>query len=413
MRAASAAAWRQFKEQVEHLGGRVIEDHWLGSVTPHRIICGQGHAVSIRPSKVNQTGRICAACSRADRPEPAAAWRRFREKIEARGGHVVEPSWLGRHRLHRIICAAGHETATYPSVVDRPGPACKTCSGNDPAESERTYLARLAEAGGQPLEPYVNSVTPVLVRCAQGHETKRLPSSIRDGHDCLICSGYDKETVWQTFCRQVAERGGQVLEPKPLGSNKMHRVLCPEGHETTARPQWVQRGGGICGECSPVSASRAERKFRRLVAEAGAQILEPSWLGATTRHRVVCRHGHEANPRPNDVDQGHGICRKCECRIWDVFYVVVNEVTQTAKFGITSNDARRRLGRHRADGFGTVIMTIDGLADAPDLEQAVLRALRLAEFAPARGREYFDVAALPVILDIAGNWPAAPGETAA
>lgn len=210
--------------------------------------------------------------------------------------------------------------------------------------------------------------------------------------------------MWQTFCRQVAERGGRVLEPESLGSNKMHRILCPEGHETKARPQWVQRGGGICGECSPVSASRAERNFRRLVAEAGGVILEPSWLGATTRHRVACRNGHEANPRPNDVDQGHGICRKCECRIWDVFYVVVNEMTRTVKFGITSNDARTRLSRHRADGFGTVVTTIGDMEDAPDLERAILGTLRLAGLTPVRGREYFDLAALPVILDIADNW---------
>jgi hypothetical protein len=42
---------------------------------------------------------------------------------------------------------------------------------------------------------------------------------------------------------------------------------------------------------------------------------------------------------------------------------------------------------------------------APEIERAVLAALRLAEIRPVRGREYYDGAALAVVLDVADNYP--------
>jgi hypothetical protein len=39
------------------------------------------------------------------------------------------------------------------------------------------------------------------------------------------------------------------------------------------------------------------------------------------------------------------------------------------------------------------------------LEDEVLNTLKLAGIAPVRGREYFDISALPLILDIVDNYP--------
>jgi hypothetical protein len=100
---------------------------------------------------------------------------------------------------------------------------------------------------------------------------------------------------------------------------------------------------------------------------------------------------------------GQGICRFCAGKSFDVFYVVASETAETVKFGISAHPIRR-LRDHRANGFDAVIRTFTSLPDAADLERAALSALKLAGIAPVRGREYFDLAALPVILDIADNW---------
>ncbi|MGH7743214.1 MAG: hypothetical protein ACREQ5_00120 [Candidatus Dormibacteria bacterium] len=54
-----------------------------------------------------------------------------------------------------------------------------------------------------------------------------------------------------------------------------------------------------------------------------------------------------------------------------------------------------------------MIRKITAMADAADLERTVLATLRLAEIAPIQGREYYDISALPVILDVADHWPVA------
>ena len=41
---------------------------------------------------------------------------------------------------------------------------------------------------------------------------------------------------------------------------------------------------------------------------------------------------------------------------------------------------------------------------APEMEQAVMAALRLAGEQPVKGREYYDASVLALVLDIADNY---------
>jgi len=152
--------------------------------------------------------------------------------------------------------------------------------------------------------------------------------------------------------------------------------------------------------------SVAEAAFRTRLAELGAELLEP-YINSSSPHLVRCAAGHICRPRPNSVQRGQGICRFCAGRQWDVLYVVTTTAAERLKFGVTSGDPRPRLGDHRAAGYASVTRLLTGLPEdvAPEMERAVLAALRLAGIAPARGREYFDGGALAVVLDVADNYP--------
>lgn len=89
-----------------------------------------------------------------------------------------------------------------------------------------------------------------------------------------------------------------------------------------------------------------------------------------------------------------------------MFYVVTNAQQARVKFGITSGSTRQRLAAHRRSGYETVVRAITAFTDAPKLESSILATLRLAGLAPVHGREYYDISALGVILDIADHWPA-------
>ncbi|MGW2936070.1 hypothetical protein ACWDA7_30430 [Streptomyces sp. NPDC001156] len=319
---------------------------------------------------------------------------------------MIEPNWLGTKVPHRVLCAAGHEAEPRPGDVNRGIGLCVICAGKDQSVAWRLFLQLVAERGGEVLEPKPLGVnTPHRVRCSVGHETKATPSYVRVGGGiCPVCAPTSTARAEQRFRSFVEASGGRVLEPQWLGAKKPHRVICAHGHETSPRPFDVQQSGCMCRVCSGHDSAASWRAFQDRVTELGGTVAEPKWLGNKVPHNVVCAKGHLSLIRPNNVQQGGGICRTCAYKVWDVFYVVANDAARAVKFGITSYDPRARLRHHRADGFDRVVTTITDMPEAPELERKIITSLRSAGAEAIAGREYFDLSALPMILRVVDNW---------
>ena len=212
------------------------------------------------------------------------------------------------------------------------------------------------------------------------------------------------------FRAAVEAQGGMVLEPSWLGVRTGHRVRCPEGHESSPQPQYLKKGGGICSTCGyasrdpkrPDRSYDTEARFRAAVDAQGGTILEATWKGTDTPHRVRCAEGHEAAPRPANVLRGQGFCVTCAWSSQDVLYVVFNPSAGTVKFGITSGDPAGRLKEHRTAGFTEVVSVRQGLPKgrAFGTEQAVIKDLRASGIRPVHGHEYFDGIHTMTILDL-------------
>jgi hypothetical protein len=346
-----------------------------------------------------------------ERPRTAAslaAEAAFHVRVAGLGGRVLEATWLGAGKPHRVVCKEGHESTPRPANLAKQG-ICRICSGLDPSSGEQSFRARVAELGGQILEPnWLGSKVRHRVICAHGHEVRALPNSVQQGQGlCLICAGKDPVTAERKFRENVAARGGLVLDIVWLGSSTPHRVLCDVGHESTVYPYDLASRPNLCSVCIGHSTPGAEKKFRDRVAELGGRVIEPLWLGSAIRHRVICPRGHGASVLPNSVQQGRGICRKCTGYVWDTFYVVVDGTNHRVKFGITTDDPRPRLATHRRAGYSTNVCVMRDLDRADLLEAHVLRTLEDARVIPVQGREYYDVSALPLILDVADHWEVA------
>lgn len=210
--------------------------------------------------------------------------------------------------------------------------------------------------------------------------------------------------AWQTFQDQVTARGGTVLEGSWLGARQPHRVRCAAGHECAPRPNNVSNGQGMCRVCSDRDPAAAEAAFRATLAAQGATLLEGSWLGKDTPHRIRCAAGHECAPCPGSLRKGNGCCRVCAGRTWDVFYVVTGP--DGLKFGVTSGDPRPRLTDHRSDGYDDVVRLHTGLAGATalDLENELKQLLKSLGVPPVRGREYFPASVLRIVLAVVDEW---------
>jgi formylmethanofuran dehydrogenase subunit E len=272
--------------------------------------------------------------------------------------------------------------------------------------AEAAFRARVADLGGVVVGEYVNAHTPVLLRCAEGHECSPMPNSVQKGHGiCRTCAGCDRIAAEAAFWELVAEHGAIALG-EYVNARTPVPLRCAEGHECSPRPNDVQKGRGICRTCAGQDPVAAEAAFRARVADLGGVVVG-EYVNALTPVSLRCAEGHECSPRPHDVQQGRGICGECAGKIWNVFYVVISDLE--VKFGITSGDPRSRLSDHRRDGFQTapplrLLRDLPGTT-AKDIEDACKAALKLAGELPTRGLEYFDISCLALVLDVVDNYP--------
>ena len=296
-----------------------------------------------------------------------------------------------------------------PSNVLQGHSICRVCAGRDTYATEVRFRAVLKEQGAELLEPYwLGSHRRHRIRCAVGHVVSPLPTNVLMGHGiCRACAGRDPVNSEAKFRARLAELGTELLEHEWLGHHKAHRARCAEGHSCFPRPTDVMRGHSPCLTCVGQDPETNLRKFRILLAERGAILLETGWLGSSRPHRVRCQAGHICTPRPGDIASGSGVCRFCAGSSWDVFYVVGDTTNYRIKFGVTSGDPKCRLTAHRRDGYVQVLRLLTDLPGtvAHDIERAVRTVLKLAKVLPIRGREYFDSAATGVVLDIVDHYP--------
>lgn len=310
---------------------------------------------------------------------------------------------------HRVRCAAGHDCTPRPGNVRKGAGICRTCAGLDTRVAEAEFRARLTKLGATLLEPtWLGAHASHRVRCVANHACTPRPADVKRGHGiCRTCAGNDPQQAEAAFRARLAELGATLVEPAWLGNITPHRVRCAAGHDCTPAPGNVRRGGGICRTCTGKDPRVAEAAFRERLAELGATLLEPTYLGANTPHRVRCSAGHDCTPRPSNIRDGNGLCRACAKRAWNALYVVADDLG-VVKFGITSGDPRPRLGVHRRDGLDQIVRLFTDLPDgvARGLENNICAALRDAREAPVRGLEYFSARALPLILDLIDHHPA-------
>lgn len=272
--------------------------------------------------------------------------------------------------------------------------------------AEAAFRATITESGGRVVGQYVNGKTPVDCICPNGHACRTWPRAVQQGQGmCRTCAGIDPVASEADFRGLITELGGEVLG-QYRGAHVLVDCICPNGHPCRVRPTTVRQGIGMCKTCARKDAAAAEAAFRTYMAEAGARVIG-QYVTARTPVDCICPNGHPCSPRPNNVQQGAGMCRICAGTTWDVFYVVASPQLCRVKFGVTSGSPGARLGDHRRAGYVEVVRAVTELPDAYVLEQHVRATLRAADIAPVHGREYFHIDALAVVLDVVDGWTAA------
>lgn len=393
----SRASEASFRDRVASLGGEVLEPlEWTVSTIKYACRCPAGHGCMVSPHRLRTGGLLCSICPEA---RSVAAEAKFRQRVHDAGG-TVTGTWVNNRTPIAVTCIAGHSCCPYPSSVIQGMGFCLECAGKSPAGAERKFRELVAERGGVFVGPWTGSRDGIPCICAAGHDCWPQSASLASGQGlCGSCAGNSPEDAEREFRRRLAEAGA-TLDDVYLGSEKAHWATCARGHRMTVRPKGLREREALCPECQ---SGDAEGAFVEMVTALGGTYIGP-WGGRDGRSAIICPEGHYATTRPADLRRGRGGCRFCAGKTWNTFYIVAS--CEELKFGITSGDGRPRLARHAQLGLTTVVRLRTGLPGslAPDTERAVLAALADAGDTPVRGREYFRLEALALVLDVADGW---------
>ena len=177
-----------------------------------------------------------------------------------------------------------------------------------PADLLAEYRALAAERGGELLaDRWLGSNTYVRWRCAEGHEWETKAQQIRRGTWCPRCAGRHRYTIEDM--RELAhERGGECLSDEYRTTLGKLWWRCAEGHEWETTPNTIL-GGCWCPRCR-----RRQPDIRKMQEHAkaiGGQCLSERYINKNTKLRWQCAEGHEWDATPGHVINSGSWCPYC------------------------------------------------------------------------------------------------------
>jgi thiol-disulfide isomerase/thioredoxin len=173
------------------------------------------------------------------------------------GGQCLSRSYIDNNTKLLWQCAKGHKWEAIPNSMKQ-GHWCPFCAGYGKTIQDMQQLA--AQHGGKCLSPtFEGMLTSLLWECSQGHQWKATPSHVAGSTWCPYC--YGRGQTIEDMRRLAAQRGGECLSLAFLGAHTHLMWRCAEGHEWRAVPHSI-RHGTWCPVCSKERRRPRQRDAR-------------------------------------------------------------------------------------------------------------------------------------------------------
>jgi hypothetical protein len=316
MNASQRRNLEQCRAIAETHGGKCLSRRFETRDTRMSWQCAIGHRWTATAAPILRLGVWCPTCgherrARRLREETFASVRAIARKL---GGICLSERYDSSQAKLDFRCARGHQWSTTPGVI-HDGSWCKSCSLREASRPLREKKFRSVQAlarkrGGRCLTTtYVDAHTPMLWRCAEGHEWQTTAHAI-DRTWCPRCAGVAKHTLEEM--QQLARiRGGKCLSTVYVDAAAPMRWSCAAGHRWWANASNVMHQGNWCPRCRGMPRDDLAR-LRRIARRHGGQCLSTEYAGTTTPLLWRCRKGHEWSTAPHHVVSGSWcwICRR-------------------------------------------------------------------------------------------------------
>ena len=229
-----------------------------------------------------------------------------KEFIESIGYKLLNSEYKNNLTKLDVICNKGHQyKVSYNSIQQ--GNHCPCCR----IESTYNYVKNYIESvDGYELlsDKYLNTETPLEIRCPNGHISKPTFGNFKSGHRCKYCSGNVKLDI-VSVKNLIESEGYKLLSNEYVNARSKLCIQCPKDHIYKTRYyQWYnlkQR----CPYCAG-NVKLSYEYIKKEVEDVGYKLISEKYINNNSCLVVQCDYDHVFSTNFNRFKQG-----KCRCKI--------------------------------------------------------------------------------------------------
>lgn len=281
--------------------GYILIGKYINSTTPIEIMCTKGHITNTTSPSKFKLGRRCSVCAGKNQKNLEEQFRH----IAIKEGYQVLGNYINSGTFIEMICPKGHIINSIKPTNFKRGSRCSICSGKSRGHAKNEFINLINQEGYQILGDYINTSTPVTIKCPNGHITNTTsPSSFRRGARCCICSGKSKEHAKSEFYK-IAKKEGYKILGEYINTSTPIKMICPNGHITEGQRPSDFKKGSRCSICSGKNSEHAKLEFYKIAEKEGYKILG-EYTYSNVPIKMECPKGHiMENTRPSDFKIGN------------------------------------------------------------------------------------------------------------
>jgi len=253
-------------------GGKCLSEKYINAETKLKWQCAKGHKWEAKPMHVIR-GHWCHECGGSKRLSIFDVQQLALEK----GGKCLSKKYINAHHMLTWECAQWHRwNASFANI--KYGKAwCPRCSKRKRSTIEdMQQIAK--QSGGKCLsKKYTDATTALLWQCDAGHIWEAIPASIMRGSWCGICSGNAPLSI-KEMQKIADDREGVCLSTQYVNSSTSLKWQCADGHEWKATPSSIKMGSW-CPECGlkNILENICREIFEKIFNKKFPKI-KPKWL---------------------------------------------------------------------------------------------------------------------------------------
>jgi hypothetical protein len=344
--------------------GLVPLEPYPGAGEPWRCHClGCGQEVKPRYTDVRGGHGGCKWCAW----QKAGLGQRIRHETAASFmiEHGLEPldQYPGAGKRWRCRClTCGDEVGPRYGNIKQGWGGCRRCGRLAASRTQRSpeseAIVGLRAAGLEPLEPYVNVMTPWKSQCQRcGQQVAPLLNNIRKGQGgCAWCAGNRADAEAAAAAMRAASLEPLMAYP---GRNAPWPCRCLRCGRTVSPRYGAVKAGTGCRYCNDTAIK--PDAAAAIMRNAQLEPLEP-YPGSLAKWRCRCLKCNKiVTPCYSTIQRGSGGCRWCrnsgfKAADHAVVYLITHPGFQAVKIGVTDSSGSR-LKKHRTRGW-QVLCTI-------------------------------------------------------